>query len=70
MSTIWTFDGKENKYDVYRSEGFMKQFFVSLREDAIKIINFEKKKNDTINKRTEGIIQNGKNLQNFQKEDH
>ena len=70
MSTIWTFDGKENKYDVYRRMFHETVFCESLREDAIKIINFEKKKNDTINKRTEGIIQNGKNLQNFQKEVH
>ena len=26
MSTIWTFDGIENKYDVYKSESEMKTF--------------------------------------------
>ena len=35
MSVIWTFDGIENKHDVYRE---------SLREHAMKIMNFEKKK--------------------------
>ena len=44
MSTIWTFDGKENKHDVYRNEDCMKKFCGSLREHEMKIINFEKKK--------------------------
>ena len=44
MSTIWTFDGIENKHDVYRGEDCMKRFCESLREQAVKIINFEKKK--------------------------
>ena len=44
MSTIWTFDGKENNVDVYKDEGCMKRFCESWREDTMKIINFEKKK--------------------------
>ena len=44
MSTIWTFDGKENKHDVYRNEDCMKKFCGSLREHELKIINFGKKK--------------------------
>ena len=41
---IWIFDGIENKCDVYRGEDCMKKFWESLRERALKIINFEKKK--------------------------
>ena len=37
------FDHKENKHDVYRGEDWMIKFYESLREDAMKIINFEKK---------------------------
>ena len=37
MSTIWTYDGIENKYDAYRGDNCMKKFYESL-------INFEKKK--------------------------
>ena len=36
MSTIWTFDGIENKHDLYRGEDCMKEFYESLREEAIK----------------------------------
>ena len=43
MSTLWIFDGLENKHDVYRSEDCMKTFCDSLREHAVKIINFEKR---------------------------
>ena len=41
---IWTFDGIENKHDVHRGKDGMKRFCELLREHAIKIINFEKKK--------------------------
>ena len=44
MSTLWTFDGIENKHDAYICEDCMKKFCESLREHAKKIINFEKKK--------------------------
>ena len=44
MSTICTFDGLENKHDVYRSEDCMKKVCESLREDAIKITNIERRK--------------------------
>ena len=56
MSTIWKFDGIENKHDVYSGEDCMKKFCESLWEHTMKIINFEKKKNDTINKHTAGIV--------------
>ena len=44
MSTIWTFEGIENNHDVCRGKDSMKKFCISLRELAIKIITFEKKK--------------------------
>ena len=44
ISTIWAFDSKENKYNVYRGEDCMKKFCESLRKHAMKIIDFEKKK--------------------------
>ena len=44
MSAIWTFNGKENNHNVYRGKNCMKNFCESLREHAMKIINFEKKK--------------------------
>ena len=40
MSTISSFRSIENKHDVHRNKDFMKKFCVSLREHAIKIINF------------------------------
>ena len=42
-------------HDVYRCKYCMKKFCESLREHAMKIIDFKKKKK-VINKRTAGII--------------
>ena len=44
MSTISSFRGIENKHYAYRSKGCMKKFCESLRELAMKMINFKKKK--------------------------
>ena len=44
MSTIWTFDNIENKHSLYYGEDCMKEFYVSLKEHAADVINFEKKK--------------------------
>ena len=44
MSTISSFRSIENKHDVYRSKDCMKKFCEFLREHAMKIINFKKKK--------------------------
>ena len=43
MSSISLFKNIENKYDVYRAEDYMRKFYESLRQLAVKIINFEKK---------------------------
>ena len=55
MSTI-SFKSIENKHDVYRGKVYMKKFCESLREQAIEIIDFKKKKNVSIDKRAVGII--------------
>ena len=44
MSTIQTVHGIEKKHNVYRGQDCMKTFCEYLREHAIKIINFKKKK--------------------------
>ena len=44
MSTMWTFHGMENNHDVYKSKDCMKKFCKSLKERAMKITKFEKKK--------------------------
>ena len=44
MSTIWRFDGVENKPDVYRGKYCMKKFCNSLRQQVMLIISFEKEK--------------------------
>ena len=48
MSTIWTFDGIENKPDIYRGEDCMEIIWEALREHTTKIIKFENDENDTI----------------------
>ena len=44
MPTISSFKSIENKHHVYRRRDCMKNFFKSLREHTMEIINFEKKK--------------------------
>ena len=44
MSAISSFTSTENKHDVCRGKGCMKKFSESLREHAMQIIKFKKKK--------------------------
>ena len=44
MSTTSSFKSIESKHDVYRGKDCMKNFCESLREHAMKIINFKRKK--------------------------
>ena len=44
MSIISSFRNIENKHDVYRGKDCIKNFCEILREHAMKIINFKKKK--------------------------
>ena len=44
MSTISSFRSIENKHGVYRGKNCMKKFCEFLREHAMKIINFKRKK--------------------------
>ena len=48
--THWSIDTTKNKLDYYRGKNFIKKFCLDLREHAAEIINYEKKRNDTINK--------------------
>ena len=43
MPIIWTYDGIENKYDIYGGKDCMKKFCEFIRRHTIKIINLEKK---------------------------
>ena len=49
LFTHYSFDKTKNKLDYYRGKDCMKKFCKDLRKHAAKIINYEKKKNDTIN---------------------
>ena len=55
MSKISSFKSIEIKHDIYRSKDCIKKFDESVREHAMKIINFKKKKKEVINKREAGI---------------
>ena len=50
-----SFDEAKNKINYYRGDDCMKKFCKDLREHAMKIINYEKKKNDTINNKRKNI---------------
>ena len=56
----------KNKHDVCRVNDCVKKFCDSLREHAMEITNFKKKKNEFFNKRTAGIILICKNLKKFE----
>ena len=56
MSTILSFKSIEKMYDIYRGTDCMKKFCESLKEHAIEVINFRKKKNEVINKQTSEIV--------------
>ena len=45
------FDKSKNKLNYYRGEDCMTKFCKDIREYATKIINYEKKRYDTINKK-------------------
>ena len=64
MSAISLFKSIESKH-VCRGKDCMKKFCESLREQAMKIINFKKKKIEAINKRKAGIICKCRNLLYF-----
>ena len=50
VSSLSSFKEIENKHDVYRGKDCMKKFCESLREHAMKTINFEKEKMKLTNK--------------------
>ena len=67
VSTIWGFDHIEDKHTLYRGKDCMKKFCTSLREHAKNIIDFEKEKNVTVNKRRITITSRCKRMLYLQK---
>ena len=55
--THCSFDKSKKKLNYYRGEDFMTKFCKDLREHATKIINYEKKSYDTINKKRKRKLQ-------------
>ena len=60
MSAISSFKIILNKHDVYRGKDCMKKFCESLREHAMKIINFKKKKRKLSKKEQQESYENTK----------
>ena len=60
MSTISSFINIENKHDVYRDKDRMKKFCKFLREQAMKRINFKKKKIKLLTKEQQKSYENAK----------
>ena len=60
MSIISSFRSIENEHDVYRGKGYMKKFFEFLREHAVKIGNFKKKKMKLLTKEQQESYENAK----------
>ena len=60
MPSLSSFRIIENRHDVYRVKDSMKKFCESLRERAMKIINFKKKKMTLITKEQQESYQNAK----------
>ena len=60
ISTLLSFKSIENKHDVYRGKDSMKNFYELLRENAMKIINFKKKKMKLLTNKLQNSYQNWK----------
>ena len=60
MSTISSFRRIENKHDVYRSKDCIKKICEFLREHAMKIVNFKKKKMELLRKELQESFENSK----------
>ena len=60
MSTISSFRSKKNKHNVYGGKDCMKKFCESLREHAMKIIYFKKKKMKLSTKEQQESYENAK----------
>ena len=60
MSTISSFKNIQNRHDVYRGKDCIKKFWKSLREHALEIINFKKKKMKLLGKEQQESYENGK----------
>ena len=60
MSTISSFRSIENKHDMYRGKDCMKKLCEFLREHAMKIINFKKKKRKLLTKEQQESYENSK----------
>ena len=58
MSTILSFKSIENKHDAYRGKDCMKKFYESLREYAMKKINFKKIKTKLLRNEQQNSYQN------------
>ena len=56
MSAIWTFGGIENKHDIYRGEDCVKKFYESLRKQAMKVTEFQKKRIISLNRMKKQLI--------------
>ena len=60
MSKISSFKNIQNRHDVYRGKDCIKKFCKSLREHALEIINFKKKKMKLLGKEQQESYENGK----------
>ena len=60
MSTVSSFKGIEKKH-VYRDKDYLKKFCEYVREHAMKIINFEKKKMKILTNKQQKWYENAKN---------
>ena len=60
MSTISSFRSIENKHDLYRGKEYRKKFCEFIREHAMKIINFKKKKIKLLTREQKESYENGK----------
>ena len=58
MSTISSLKSIENKHDIYTGKDCMKKFCEFLREQALKIISFKKKKKKLLTKDQQDSYEN------------
>ena len=62
MSTVSSFKSIENNHDVYGGKDCMNKFCESSRQQAMKIINFKKKKMKLLTKEKKESYENAKSV--------
>ena len=67
LDLVCSFDSKEDEHSFYRGQDCIKKFCSELKELGTKVVNYEQKKNDTINMRRCCFLSKSKTMLHMRK---